>query len=259
MDMIGTGYRDSTRHIASLVPDSHFQYGLQWGRHASAEAVLLEAMSAMEAGAQSIHCGMSPQVVKVLAREGVPVIAHVGLVPPKATWVGGMRAVGRTADQALQVYRDSKDFEEAGAFALEMEVVPAVVAAEITQRVSILTISLGSGTRCDATYLFSADLLGENRGHIPRHARVYRNFAAERDRLQQERIDAYREYIAASHQRLILPLNTMYLLPMISCPAFWNKSNRAGSFRSASGAVHLLLLFAMQLTSGHAARHRLTG
>jgi hypothetical protein len=123
MDMIGTGYRDSTRHIASLVLDSHFQYGLQWGRH----------------------------------------------------------------------------------------------------------------------------------------ARVYRNFAAERDRLRQERIDAYREYIAASHQRLILPLNTMYLLPMISCPAFWNKSNRAGSFRSASGAVHLLLLFAMQLTSGHAARHRLTG
>ncbi|MEM7256624.1 MAG: 3-methyl-2-oxobutanoate hydroxymethyltransferase, partial [Pseudomonadota bacterium] len=184
MDMIGTGYRDATRHIAALVPDSHFQYGLQWGKHASAEAALLDAMSAMEAGAQSIYCGMSAQVVEVLAREGVPVIAHVGLVPPKATWVGGMKAVGRTADQALQVYRECKDFESAGAFALEMEVIPAQVAAEITQRVSILTISLGSGTQCDATYLFSADLLGENRGHIPRHAKVYRNFAAERDRLQ---------------------------------------------------------------------------
>ena len=82
---------------------------------------------------------MSPHVVETLAREGVPVIAHVGLVPPKATWAGGMRAVGRTADQALQVYRDSKDFESAGAFALEMEVVPARVAAEITRRVSVLT------------------------------------------------------------------------------------------------------------------------
>ncbi len=101
-----------------------------------------------------------------------------------------MRAVGRNAEQAAQVYHDSKAFEAAGAFAIEMEVVPARVAAEITRRVSLLTISLGSGTDCDATYLFSADLLGENRGHIPRHAKIYRNFAAERDRLQQERVAA---------------------------------------------------------------------
>lgn len=196
MDMIGTGYRNETRHFASLVPQSHFQFGLKWGKHASAESALYESMQAMEDGAQSIYCGMSPQVVEVLAREGVPVIAHVGLVPPKATWVGGMRAVGRTAEQARQVYQQSIDFESAGAFALEMEVVPAKVAEAITRRVAILTISLGSGTGCDATYLFSADLLGENTGHIPRHAKVYRNFAAERERLQQERIDAYHEYIS---------------------------------------------------------------
>lgn len=196
MDMIGTGFRPETRGFPALVPDSHFQFGLVWGRHASAEAALGEAMQAMEAGAESVYCAMSPQVVEVLAREGVPVIAHVGLVPPKATWVGGMRAVGRSAEQAIQVYRDSKSFESAGAFALEMEVVPARVAAEVTRRVSILTISLGSGADCDVTYLFSTDLLGENRGHIPRHAKVYRNFAVERDRLQQERIAAYREYIS---------------------------------------------------------------
>ena len=195
MDMVGTGFRHETRDFAKLVPDTHFQFGLAWGQHASAEEALREAMQAMEAGAESIYCGMSPKVVEVLAREGVPVIAHVGLVPPKATWVGGMRAVGRTADQASQVYRESMAFESAGAFALEMEVVPDRVASEITSRVSILTISLGSGPNCDATYLFSADLLGENRGHIPRHAKVYRNFAQERDRLQQERIEAYREYI----------------------------------------------------------------
>lgn len=195
MDMIGTGFRPQTSHFAKLVPDSHFQFGLAWGQHASAEEALRSAMQAMEAGAESVYCAMSPRVVEVLAREGVPVIAHVGLVPPKATWVGGMRAVGRTAEQAAQVYRDSKAFESAGAFAIEVEVVPAQVAAEITQRISILTISLGSGARCDITYLFSADLLGENRGHMPRHAKVYRNFSAERDRLQQERIEAYQEYI----------------------------------------------------------------
>lgn len=195
MDMIGTGFRPETSHFAKRVPDSHFQFGLAWGQHASAEEALRCAMQAMEAGAESVYCAMSPQVVELLAREGVPVIAHVGLVPPKATWVGGMRAVGRTAEQAARVYRDAKAFESAGAFAIEVEVVPARVAAEITRRVSILTISLGSGSGCDATYLFSADLLGENRGHMPRHAKVYRNFAAERDRLQQERIEAYQEYI----------------------------------------------------------------
>ena len=201
MDMIGTGFRRETRHFPALVPDSHFQFGLAWGRHANADEALREAMQAMEAGAESIYCAMSPQVVEVLAREGVPVIAHVGLVPPKATWVGGMRAVGRDAEQATRVYRESKAFESAGAFALEMEVVPEQVAAEITARVSILTISLGSGAGCDATYLFSADLLGENRGHVPRHAKVYRDFAAERERLQQERIAAYREYIADIESR----------------------------------------------------------
>ena len=195
IDMVGTGFRDETYHYPSLIPNTHFQFGLTWGRHSNADEALREAMKAMEAGAESVYCGMSPQIVEVLAREGVPVIAHVGLVPPKATWVGGMRAVGRNAQQASQVYQDSKAFESAGAFALEMEVLPAKVAAEITQRVSILTISLGSGPDCDVTYLFSADLLGENRGHIPRHAKVYRNFAVERDRLQQERIAAYKEYI----------------------------------------------------------------
>lgn len=196
MDMIGTAFKAETHNFPSLVPNTHFQFGLKWGKHASAKEALREAMQAMEAGAQSVYCGMSPHIVEVLAREGVPIIAHVGLVPPKATWVGGMRAVGRNAEQAEQVFRDSKAFESAGAFALELEVVPSEVAAEITRNVSLLTISLGSGEGCDATYLFSADLLGENTGHIPRHAKVYRNFAAERERLQQERVLAYQESIA---------------------------------------------------------------
>lgn len=201
MDMIGTAFRPETQHFPSLVPDSHFQFGLPWGQHASAEEALRTAMEAMQMGAQSIYCGMSPAIVEVLAREGVPVIAHIGLVPPKATWVGGMRAVGKTAEQSTRVYKAAKDFESAGAFALELEVVPQRLSAYITKQVSPVTISLGSGPDCDATYLFSADLLGENTGHVPRHAKVYRNFAAERERMQQERINAYKEYIADIQQR----------------------------------------------------------
>tara|TARA_B110000977_G_scaffold2408_1_gene3237 strand:+ start:1656 stop:2435 length:780 start_codon:yes stop_codon:yes gene_type:complete len=196
MDMIGTAFIPERAHFAKAVPNSHFQFGMPWGKHADATEVLRDAMAAMQAGAQSVYCGMSPHIVEVLAREGVPVICHVGLVPPKATWTGGYRAVGRTLDQAMMVWQQVKDFEAAGAFAVEMEVVAANLATEITGRTSMLTISLGSGGGCDAQYLFSADLLGENRGHIPRHAKTYRNFAAERDKLQAERVAAYKEYIA---------------------------------------------------------------
>ena len=196
MDMIGTAFTPERAHFAKAVPDAHFQFGMPWGKHASATEVLRDAMAAMNAGAQSVYCGMSPHVVEVLAREGVPVICHVGLVPPKATWTGGYRAVGKTLEQAKLVWQQVQDFEMAGAFAVELEVVAAGLATEITRRTSMLTISLGSGGGCDAQYLFSADLLGENRGHIPRHAKSYRNFAAERDRLQSERVAAYKEYIA---------------------------------------------------------------
>ncbi len=196
MDMIGTAFVPERAGWAKTVPNTHFQYGLSWGRHADATEALRDAMGAMMAGAQSVYCGYSPRIVEALAREGVPVICHVGLVPPKATWTGGFKAVGKTLDQAKMVWQQVQDFESAGAFAVEMEVVAADLATEITKRTSMLTISLGSGGGCDAQYLFSADLLGENRGHIPRHAKTYRNFAAERDRMQTERVAAYREYIA---------------------------------------------------------------
>lgn len=196
MDMIGTAFVPERAHFAKSVPGSHFQFGLPWGKHANATEALRDAMSAMTAGAQSVYCGYSPTIVEALAREGVPVICHVGLVPPKVTWTGGFKAVGKTVEQARQVWQQVQDFEAAGAFAVEMEVIPADLAGEITQRTKMLTISLGSGAHCDAQYLFSADLLGENRGHIPRHAKVYRNFAAQRDAMQHDRIKAYGEYIA---------------------------------------------------------------
>jgi 3-methyl-2-oxobutanoate hydroxymethyltransferase len=196
MDMLGTAFLPERRHIARAVPGTYFQYGLRWGEHADASEALRAAMAAIGAGAQSVYCGMSPAIVEVLAREGISVIAHVGLIPFKSTWTGGFKAVGKTEDQARRVWRQVRDFESAGAFAVELEVVAAPLAAEISRRTSLFTISLGSGPGCDAQYLFSADLLGENRGHMPRHAKVYRNFAAERDRLQRERVAAYREYIA---------------------------------------------------------------
>ncbi|MCF1707220.1 3-methyl-2-oxobutanoate hydroxymethyltransferase [Tabrizicola sp. J26] len=147
------------------------------------------------AGADALYCSAGLGTVEYLAREHIPIVGHVGLVPSRATWTGGYRAVGKTAETALALYREVKAYENAGAFAVEIEVVPVEVATEISKRVNILLWSMGSGPGCDVQYLFAEDILGTNRGHMPRHAKVYRNFAAEYDRLQGERVAAFREFI----------------------------------------------------------------
>lgn len=96
----------------------------------------------------------------------------------------------------MEVFRRAKAYEDAGAIAIEVELVPEPVATEITKRVSILTVAMGAGAGCDAQYLFAKDILGYNEGHIPRHAKVYRNHRAEYDRLHQDAIAAFSEFKA---------------------------------------------------------------
>ncbi|MBC7737885.1 MAG: 3-methyl-2-oxobutanoate hydroxymethyltransferase [Candidatus Saccharibacteria bacterium] len=148
------------------------------------------------AGADAIYCSGSLATVKFLADEHIPVVGHVGLVPSRNTFTGGFKAVGKTAVDALAMLDEVRAYEAAGAFAVEIEVVPIEVATAISQGVNILLWSMGAGPGCDAQYLFSEDILGENRGHLPRHAKLYRNFAAEYDRLQRERVAAYGEFMA---------------------------------------------------------------
>ncbi|WEX75080.1 3-methyl-2-oxobutanoate hydroxymethyltransferase [Sinorhizobium numidicum] len=168
--------------------------GLEYGDYCTADDYIRAAFKALKAGGDAVYCAASLSTVRRMRDEGIPVCGHVGLIPSKATWTGGFRAVGKTADSALEVWRQTKALEEAGAFAAEIEVVPGEVATAISKRTSLLMLSMGAGTGCDGQYLFADDVLGENRGHYPRHAKVYRNFAAEFDRLQQERIAAFREY-----------------------------------------------------------------
>lgn len=148
------------------------------------------------AGADALYCSGGLGTVKFLADEHIPVVGHVGLVPSRCTWTGGFKAVGKTADDAIALLEEVKAYEAAGAFAVEIEVVPVEVASAISPMVGILLWSMGSGPGCDVQYLFAEDILGTNRGHMPRHAKVYRNFAAEFDRLQRERVAAFKEFIA---------------------------------------------------------------
>src|SRR6185436_3878544 len=97
---------------------------------------------------------------------------------------------------AKAVFDHVKRLEAIGCFGAELEVVPDRVAELITRSTPMIMLGMGAGPAADAQYLFAEDVLGHTTGHRPRHAKTYRNFAAEYARLQQERIAAFREFIA---------------------------------------------------------------
>src|SRR5260370_36216716 len=109
-------------------------------------------------GGDAFYCGGSLDTIAKLAAEGIPVVGHVGLIPARATWTGGFKAVGKTAKQAMQVYEQGKALEVAGAIGAEIEVVPARVAAEISKRTTLILLSMGAGADADAPYLFAEDV-----------------------------------------------------------------------------------------------------
>ena len=150
-------------------------------------------------GADGFYCSGSLRTVRALADHGLPVCGHVGLIPSKRTWTGGFKAVGKTLETAQLVWNQCRALEEAGAFAAEIEVVPHAITQAIAERTGLFLISMGAGAAGHAQYLFSDDVLGQTRGKVPRHAKVYADFAAEHDRLQQMRIKAMTAFATDVH------------------------------------------------------------
>ena len=183
-----------TPEMRAAAGDCFVQVGLLYGDLCTYEDYLRAAHRAIKIGGDACYCAASLDTIARLAAEGIPIIGHVGLVPCRATWTGGFKAVGKTADTALQILDQVKKLEAAGAVGAEIEVVPDRVAAEISKRTSLVMLSMGAGTGGDAQYLFAEDVLGYTRGHRPRHAKVYRDFRTEFDRLQKERIAAFTEF-----------------------------------------------------------------
>ena len=137
-------------------------------------------------------------VVEMLARESIPVQVHMGLVPSLSHWAGGLRAFGRTADEAMQILRTFKRYEDVGAFACEIECVAEDTLRLLNERTSIVTISLGSGNAGDVIFLFMADICGEAE-NPPRHAHAFRNLKPLHQQLHTERVAALRDFNAEVH------------------------------------------------------------
>lgn len=158
------------------------------------EAVRL-AYKAMELGADAIMCQWSPRFISVAAEAGVPVQGHAGLVPRKSTWTGGLKAVGKTIEEARWVYEEIKVLEDAGAYAVEVEVIPEKILVEISKRTSLLTSSIGGGKGGDIQFLFAEDILGNNPPPYPRHSKQYRKMYELKAALQKERVGGFSDFI----------------------------------------------------------------
>ena len=112
-------------------------------------------------------------LVKRLVDEEIPVMGHIGLTPQSVNQLGGYRVQGKTAATARQLIEDARALEEAGAFAVVLEVVPREIARLITERVKIPTIGIGAGPHCDIQVLVIHDLLGLAFGKMARFVRQY--------------------------------------------------------------------------------------
>jgi 3-methyl-2-oxobutanoate hydroxymethyltransferase len=136
-------------------------------KHAGADAVKLE--------------GAGPSLLRVQAivGAGIPVMGHIGLTPQTATMLGGFKAQGRTAEKARRLLADARALEAAGCFAVVLEAVPAAVAERITSALTIPTIGIGAGPRCDGQVLVWHDLLGLSDRKPARFVKRYADIGAQ--------------------------------------------------------------------------------
>ena len=158
------------------------------------EAIRL-AYDAMVVGADAVMCPWSPRFIRAAAEAGAPVQGHAGLVPRRSTWTGGLRAVGKTVEEAIWVYQKIKEFESAGAYAVEVEVIPEELLSAISKRTTLLTSSIGAGSGGDMQFLFAEDILGNNPPPYPRHSKQYSELYKLKQEMQAQRISGFKEFI----------------------------------------------------------------
>jgi 3-methyl-2-oxobutanoate hydroxymethyltransferase len=144
------------------------------------------------AGAVKIEGGaIRAPTVRALVDNGIPVLGHIGLTPQSIREMGGYKVQGKKPEQAQRLLSDAGELERAGAFALVLECLPAVLGREITESVGIPTIGIGAGPRCDGQILVTHDLLGLYADLAPKFAKKYADLGAEMKRA----FEAYRREV----------------------------------------------------------------
>src|SRR5205814_10528587 len=145
----------------------------------SAEQALANAGRLMQEGgvhAVKLEGGSAvAAIVRRLVEAGIPVMGHLGLTPQSVHQLGGFGAVGRSEEEAVRIARDAHALQEAGAFAIVLESIPAELAKRITAELTIPTIGIGAGPHCDGQVLVSYDAFGLFDRFVPRFVKQYAN------------------------------------------------------------------------------------
>jgi len=149
--------------------------------HISADDALRNAARFIqEGGAQAIKLEGGVTVMEKVMRIvgcGIPVMGHIGLTPQSIHQFGGFTVQGKTPEAAAKVLEDALALEEAGAFAIVLETIPAQLAQIITEKVGIPTIGIGAGIHCDGQVQVINDILGSYTEFVPKHAKQYAKLA----------------------------------------------------------------------------------
>ena len=147
-----------------------------------------------EAGAVKLEGGtVAAPTIRRLVQSGIPVMGHVGFTPQSVHQIG-LRKQGKDEAGARQVMEDAQAVQEAGAFAVVLELIPDALAAQITASLTIPTVGIGAGAACDGQVLVTSDLIGLRPDRPPlRHVRQYAQVGAEIARA----LNAYREEVEA--------------------------------------------------------------
>ena len=145
------------------------------------EAVIAAGRFLKEGGADAVKLeggAYRAALIERMVDEGIPVMAHIGLLPQRVHAMGGYRVQGRTDAEADRLKEDARAVSDAGAFAVVLEGMPAALAGEITRAVPVPTIGIGAGPDCDGQILVIHDLLGMGGGPAPKFVKTYANLGA---------------------------------------------------------------------------------
>jgi 3-methyl-2-oxobutanoate hydroxymethyltransferase len=184
-DTTGVTMDDMVRHIGAVrrgAPEAALIGDLPFGSYSSPGAAIENGRRLIEAGADAVKLEGGVEVaaiIRALNAAGIPVVAHIGMLPQHIREEGRYRRKGRTPDESAALLDDAQAVEAAGAFAVVLELIAHDCARSITQAVTIPTIGIGSGPVCDGQVLVTHDLVGFSPWFRPKFAPAYGDVAGE--------------------------------------------------------------------------------
>lgn len=195
------------------------------------DEALAAAIRVAEKGADAIYTPRGLKTVERIAGEGLCVQGHVGLVPRKSTQVGGLRIIGKTAEEAMHLFQDFKRFEDAGGYAVEVECVATEALAAINRKTSLVTHSIGAGIGGDIIFSFFEDITGEARTGF-RHVKAWGDVYSLMEQVNVERIkglSGFRDEVLAGtfpHEPHQVPMNQGEAAKLAEALDKWSPTHR---------------------------------